>query len=294
MLDVATVLVTMFTYIDDFCKSERRLKRGPKPAMTDSEVITLSLFCELAGKPSHYDHIRYAEQWLASYFPRLIDRSRYERRLKALTGYINEVRTRLLRDVAVAPSDIHVLDSTPVPVITFRRAHRTPLFPEAAYGRCAARGMTYYGFKLHLVVDSQGIPIHFDLTPAHVADVTMTEEILADKSRGHTVLADKGYLSETLRRRLFDEYGIEFCTSRRGNQKEQLPHGEERLLNSWRQIVEVINGMLKEQFHLERTFAKTLAGLAVKVMNKLTALTFGIFLNRLFGKNPLAIASLVA
>jgi hypothetical protein len=151
MLDVATVLVTMFTYIDDFCKLRSVHKTGPKPEMTDSEIMTASLFTELAGIASECGQWRFVERWLEEYFPRLIDRSRYHRRRQALLASMNEVRNHVLKEVGLAVSDTHILDSTPVPVITFTRACYTPLFPEASFGYCAARKLCYFGFKLQLV-----------------------------------------------------------------------------------------------------------------------------------------------
>lgn len=294
MLNIATVLITMFTYIDDFCKQKAIIKPGPEEKMSDSEIITIALFCELSGKTSDYEHVRFTKQWLKDFFPCIIDRSRYSRRLKSLTGLINEVRIKVLKEIILELADLHILDSTPVPVIKFQRAHFTPLFPEANYGVCKARKMTYFGFKLHLVIDKQGIPLHFDLTPANINDNDMTEELLTVFSKGHTTLADKGYLSKEKQERLKKQYGIFLFTPKRRNQKDREPKAERKLINKWRQRIEIINGLLKDKFNLERTYAKTLRGLISKIMNKITAFTFGIFLNKLFNRNTLDISSLVS
>jgi len=284
----------MFTYIDDFCKSKQIIKRGPKPKMTDSEIITVSLFCELIGKESECEHINFIEQWLGDFFPHIIDRSRYSKRLKSLLKLINDVRIKVLNEIILELSDIHIIDSTPIPVIKFQRAHYTPLFPEAEYGYCAARKMTYYGFKLHLVTDKQGIPIHFDLTPANIHDSDMTEQLLSCSSQDRTVLGDKGYLSKKMQKKLRYLYNTNLFTPKRKNQKDREPKSERKLLNKWRQTIEIVNGMLKDKFNFERTYAKSLIGLAVRIMSKLTSFTFGIFLNKLFNRKTLDINSLVA
>jgi len=284
----------MFTYIDDYFKSKSIVKRGPRPKMTDSEVVTIVLFCELLGKNSEYEHINFTEQWLKDFFPHIIDRSRYSRRLKSLTRLINDIRVKVLDEIILALSDIHIIDSTPVPVMRFQRAHFTPLFPEANYGYCAARKMTYYGFKLHLVTDKQGIPILFDLTSANVEDRKIAQELLGKSSNNRLVLADKGYLSKALLQNLERLNNIKFHTPKRKNQKDRETKSERKLLNKWRQKIEIVNGLLKDKFSLERTYAKTLRGLVTKVINKLTAFTFGIFLNKLFGRKTLNINSLIA
>lgn len=294
MLDMATVLTTMFVYIDDFCKSQGRRLPGPRPTLADSEIVTIALFCELMGKSSDYEQVRFAGQWLRGYFPRMVDRSQYHRRRRGLTRLINRIRERTRDDISMETADVHVIDSTPIPVMSFRRAGFTPLFPEAAYGHCAARRMTYFGFKLHLVVDRNGIPIHFDLTPANVSDGSMSEEMLSVSSAGRTVLGDRGYLSGPVRERLLGRYGISLHTPSRQNQKRREPKAERRLLNGWRQIVEVVNCILKTTLDVERTLAKTLAGLVTRVTAKVAALTLAIYLNKLFRREPLAVASLVA
>ena len=291
MLTVATVLTTIFTHIDDYCKKYPSCKTGPKPKMSDSEIITLSIFCELSGKSSEYAHTRHAKQWLREYFPHMIDRSRYHRRIKILTPLINRVRVELLPFVADSLS-ICLTDSTPVPVITFQRACYTPLFGEASYGYCAARKMNYYGFKLHLVTNVDGIPIHFEMTPANVSDVSLVEETLS-VLRNCLVLADKGYISKTIQEKLLLTQGVELLCPLRKNQKDREKKSFRQHISKLRQMIETTNGMLKNRFSLEKTLAKTLLGLVARVVRKITAFTFGVFLNKQFGRNSLDIASLV-
>lgn len=291
MLDIATVLTTIFTYVDEYCKSHSSEKPGPTPKLTDSEIITIAIFCELMGKTSEYAHTRCVIHWLQHYFPRMIDRSRYHRRLKGLTKLINDVREAALPDIGTFL--IHILDSTPVPVLSFKRAGFTPLFPEASYGHCAAKSMTYYGFKLHLVTDVNGVPIYFDITPAHVSDVSIAGELLEKSSKSATVLADKGYISKELADMLLSSNNIDLWTPKRKNQSDREPRSERKYLSKLRQKIEIVNGILKEQFHLEHTLSKSLLGLVHRIVRKLAAFTFGILINKLNGRELLRVTSLV-
>lgn len=292
MLDIATVLTTIFTYVDEYCKSHAFEKPGPTPKLTDSEIITIAIFCELMGKTSEYAHTRCVIQWLQYYFPRMIDRSRYHRRLKGLTKLINDVREAVLPDIGTFLS-MHILDSTPVPVLSFKRAGFTPLFPEASYGHCVAKDMTYFGFKLHLVTDIDGVPIYFDITPANIPDVLIAEELLEKSSKNVTVLSDKGYISKELSDALLFFNNTDLWTPKRRNQSGREPKSERKYLSRLRQKIEIVNGILKEQFHLEHTLSKTLFGLVHRIIRKLTAFTFGILINKLNGRELLRITSLV-
>jgi hypothetical protein len=282
----------MFSCIDDFCKYQSvKSKKGPRSKMIDSEIITIALFCELIGKTSECEQVDFTKEWLKSYFPNMIDRSRYSRRVKYLMRSINDVRQKVLNEFTNMIRDIHVIDSTPIPVMRFSRAHFTPLFPEAGFGYCAAKRMTYYGFKLHLVVDSSGIPLHFDLTPANIADNQMTEELLAVSTRGQLAIGDKGYISETHRLELKQKFNINLITPRRNNQIIRETNSTRKAISKFRQIIEVVNGILKKKFSLEKVHAKTLKGLAVKVLSKITAYTFGIYLNMIHNINILKMSS---
>lgn len=292
MLDIATVLTIIFTYVDDYCKQNPIVKPGPKPKLSDSEIITISIFCELMGKTSECSHIRCVSQWLENYFPHMIDQSRYNRRLKNLTRLINNVRMVILSQIGSYLS-LQIVDSTPIPIISFKRAGFTPLFPEATYGYCAARNMSYYGFKLHLVTDIDGIPLHFDIAPANISDISITKEILEPISKNATVLADKGYISKDISIDLFENNQTDLWTPKRKNQKDKESKSVSKYLNAMRQKIEIVNGILKEQFQLEKTLAKTLTGLVSRIMRKITAFTFGILINKLNGRDLLHISSII-
>jgi hypothetical protein len=60
--------------------------------------------------------------------------------------------------------------------------------------------------KLHLLCATNRVPISYQLTPANVADVCLTEELIAEAALGDGVarrlLADLAYSSEDLREAL--------------------------------------------------------------------------------------------
>ena len=66
------------------------------------------------------------------------------------------------------PSAIyHVMDTTLVPAIVRVRASRRGLFcGQASFGRSASKTEWVYGFKVALVVDSDGVITAFGLAPA--------------------------------------------------------------------------------------------------------------------------------
>jgi hypothetical protein len=67
----------------------------------------------------------------------------------------------------------------------------------------------------------------------------------------------------------------------------------DQLLKRARRLLETVIDQLKEHFALERTRARTLLGLRVRVGAKLTAHTLAVALNQRFGYDLLALKALV-
>lgn len=67
-----------------------------------------------------------------------------------------------------------------------------------------ALGRSRGGFstKLHALVDTQGRPLHVELTPGQQHESTVAEAIIADHARGKAFIADTGYDSDAIRAQL--------------------------------------------------------------------------------------------
>ena len=168
---------------------------GYRSDFSDSEVITLTLVAELIGMDEEQAFLAYVKRNHRALFPRLPERSRYNRRRRALIEATNRIRGALMQLVpgrlAPAERDLCVVDSLPVPVVGFHHArgsHRW--YGEASYGYVASKKLTIFGYKLHLLITHRGLILDFVLAPAHHADGALTEQLLIDK-RWLTVLGDK-------------------------------------------------------------------------------------------------------
>ena len=132
-----------------------------------------------------------------------------------------------------------------------------------------------YGVKLHLLCATNGVPISYELTPANVAEVRLTEELLAEANLGddlaRRLFGDLAYRSEALGHALA-ECGISLVTERADQ------HGQ-------RQRIEIALSSLKRAFGLDGTLATTLVGLASRIAPKMIcAYTYGFQVDRLLGR----------
>jgi hypothetical protein len=130
--------------------------------------------------------------------------------------------------------------------------------------------------KLHLLCATNRVPISYELTPANVAEVSLTEELLAEAKLGEEVarrlLGDLAYRSQELGEELA-EAGIALVTSEASARRPGL-----------RQQIEIAFSTLKRVFGLGETLAKTLVGFATRIAAKITAYTYAFLVNRMMGR----------
>lgn len=292
------VLTVIFYYVDECYQqvSQWAQRSGPKPTFSDSEIITLTLVNQMVidSETAWYKFVKRNHKAL---FPQLIERSRYHRRSKSLFKLTNLIRQMLLRYLEVDRQQWHLIDSMPVPVCGYTRAGRTHQFAaqfgvshDALYGYCAAKELHFYGFRLHMLVTTQGIIAHFVLAPGSHHDVTVAAELLETYRPGILVGADKGYTG--LAKRLVHPSDYQLIVQSKANQAANTSL-EKEFLAGFRQLIETTNAQLSEQFNVVYTRAKSAWGLMSRLVHKLTAHTLAIYLNALAGRPLLAIKSII-
>jgi hypothetical protein len=269
---------------------------GPRSQFSDSEVITLTLVAELVSLDDETVFLAYVARNHRALFPLLPDRSRYNRRRRALSEAVNTIRRHILgRLLALLPPDdrpLCVLHCLPGRVVGFHHAKgRHRWYGWATYGYNATKQQTIYGFKLHLLTTADGIITDFAFAPAHYSDGAFTDQLLRDKA-DLLVLGDKAYINALLQGELQELHGVTLLTPHRANQHEQLPAGLTRLVNHFRQMIETINSQLAGQFNIETNKAKCMSGLVARLQAKLAAHTLGLYLNLLTGQPLRALAAL--
>ncbi len=297
--DFADFCLVTLILIDDLLEQlPADLKpRGERSACSNSELLTMVLVEECMGWDEETEAI---SQWQShrDLFPHVPDRTRFNRRRRALTDALLVIRQRLLTQLDYAQDRYLVIDSLPVPVIGFH------LVPGAAsarywrnagadYGRVTTKKQTIFGYKLHLVVTLTGVIRNFSLAAASAHDSTIAPELLGEEW-DRVVLGDKGYISAPLAQALQAERQVRLVTPLRSNQTPQRDPAFTRLLNGMRQVIETVNDQLADQFRIGKNHAHTFGGLCARLASKLTAHTICLYINRLLGKaDALQIKALV-
>jgi hypothetical protein len=191
VVDCDTFLVTVYTLIDDWYQvhaaPSKPRRRGHRPEMSDSEILTLWVCQQWLGW-SDRQFLAYVTRHWRSYFPRLLVQSSYNRRTRDLAGCLVQVIGHLARLLGETEAPYQVLDGVPVPLARIARGRRHRLFAEdeAAIGRGGVDRRWYYGVKLLLAVQADGVVTGFVVGPASTEERWLLEALLcwrADPAR---------------------------------------------------------------------------------------------------------------
>lgn len=91
VIDLDTFLVALYTIVDDLYQQHaapaKPRRPGPRPVMSDSEVLTLAL-CQQWGGRSERAFLRSVRQHWRAYFPRVLSQSAYNRRCRDMAGVL--------------------------------------------------------------------------------------------------------------------------------------------------------------------------------------------------------------
>jgi Transposase DDE domain len=296
-LDLDTFLTAVYTIVDDLYRERLAAavghRPGPPPALSDSEVLALSVCAEWGPWDSERGFWRFARQRLRHLFPRLVDQSEFNRRRRSLYPSLAAIQRAVAERLGAHLERERLLDTKPVAVMVLKRHDDRGLAfdGKAAVGWCQTKRQYYYGFKLVLALTLDGVIVRYDLVPANVDDREAAAEVLEPGCR---YWADKGFFGRECQREWAESEGAAVWAEPPRSALGAWPRAFAYLAHRLRQLIEVVNAQLQGQFAIERTLAKTLWGLVTRVQAKLTAHTLGVYLNVLSGQPPLALKTLVA
>jgi hypothetical protein len=285
--DLDTLATALYARTDDLLKShpERvpsRPRVGIVPQISDAELVTMSVMQALLGFTSEARWLRHASEHLRHLFPYLPQQPGYNKRLRRLAGTLNWLTGMLARDTSIWTDDVWVVDSTPVECARSRdTVKRSDLAGWAEYGYCASHSRYFWGLRLHLVATLHGLPIGFALTGAKaderqvLLDLLHDDPTLAASRPGQILIADKNYYGRDFEADLASQ-GIRLLRRARKGEPER---SGGRFFRPLRQTVESIYDTLKGQLDLEQHGGHTTAGVLVRVLQRMLALTSAIWHN---------------
>jgi hypothetical protein len=211
-------------------------------------------------------------------FPYLPTPSAYNKRLRRAAPLV----ALAIQDVAThTPSwhdQLRLVDSTPVPCAASRETvKRSALAGHAGYGYCKSHHRFFWGFRLYVLAGPDGLPVAWCLATPKLGEREVVAALL-DHERGRlrlglVILADKGFAGRDFEQ-LVAAHGAVLLRPDRADEPRR--RGS---LGRWRQWIESTFDTLKDQLSLERHGGRTLAGVVVRVAQRLLALATAIWWN---------------
>jgi len=285
----------MFAVVDLFCANlPDKRRRGPKKKYSDSTIVKIDMLLHLTGKRGETEILREIKRHYRHYFDKLPDQSRLWYRIRDAMPIINRFRWALRDWLGVSHQELLIVDSHPIPVAVKNSRWGTGNgFDLATGGYCASKKLSFYGFKLGMVITAHGIPDVYDLFPAAPNDTMIVEELI-DHLNDRFLLGDKGFINDERRQKRFDEQRLWFITYRRQNMQQKNSFWEQHALKKHRSLIETVFSQIDGHMHIQSTNAKTDIGLAKRVSGIMTAFTLGIFLNYKLNRPLLKVKELFA
>jgi hypothetical protein len=288
------ILTVTFVLIDDECQvlgeqfmPQRKYAPSGEPHFHDSEVITLALFGEMVFGGDEAKLLHFIRQYHLELFPHLVDNSRFNRRRQALAALMEAIRCRL-RDQwrlrhPLEPEEVslRLVDSAPIPICTYTRGRRCQSIPlewrDEWFGVCASKKSKFFGPRCHMTVMLDQMIDSWLLAPGSYEDRKPLIALLEER-QGLGLITDKGYVSEELDERLWATGEHLLLCLKRQNQKEQWPHGIQRILGRLRHGIETAFSILTTVFALAAPHSRSLSGLIARITTKILAHTLSFFL----------------
>lgn len=264
-------IIALYCIVDDMLKGLRH-REDSRIRVSDSEVITTA-FVAVLYFGGHLDNAR-SFMKLKGYVPKMLDKSRYSRRLHRLSELLLTIFFQLgqhLKDLAGA-SD-YVLDSFPVAVCQNVRIQRCRILKgKQWHGRCASLAQFFYGVRVQ-VLTWKGVPVEFCLMPGRENDYGVLQRLPFHVAPESAIYMDASYTHYQTEDVAFEAEALHLMIGRRGNSIRPDSPSRRFLKETMRKRIETTFSELKAKM-LRSIHAVTQQGFLLKVALFVIAFAF--------------------
>jgi hypothetical protein len=260
---------------------------GPAGLISDHELIALAVAQAATGICSDRQFLGVIERLLPGWFPHLPDQTQYNRRLRRLAPWITTVQLGVAE--WLAEGQIRLVDGTLIACANYPGCQRKSEFAgHASYGYCPSKSLFVWGMRLVLITDIKGTPVGYDLVGPKTGQERDSAWELACAQPDSFLFADGGFWGAEYQRTM-RLIGVTLITpdKHKLGARPAVEIAKARI----RLVAESVFSNLKGQMRLDQHLAKTPAGLAQRIAQRVLALTLAIFINILTGRPPRALAA---
>lgn len=268
---MVTKTVAIYVFFDDILKSMNH-KEAESRKTTDAEIITVVLVAAQYFGGNIEKSLCFVRS--TALMPDMLSKSRFNRRVHKIGELISE----LFLHVGQAVKEMNIgttycIDSFPVNVCQNIRITNSRIVQGKEYrGYCASKRCYFYGFKVRMIVTSNGIPVEFTFTAGSKHDLDGLKQLPVILPQGSDMLADSAYTDYMMEQMLADN-GIRLLAARKKNSKHPHEPCTEYLIATGRKRVETTFSDIAK-YMPKKIHAVTDKGFLIKIIAFIWAYTF--------------------
>jgi hypothetical protein len=280
MLPTEDLFVYVYVVVDDAIAAGTIAipsRPGPVPACSDGELLTIVLVRHLLGRRSEAGFLAEVARDWGQLFPVLPHQSEFNRRVRWLWGAFEQLRAGLA--AGLPGDDCQQVDTSALPVKHTSRVRGPDGWTgpgndlAARFGRDAAHGEWFYGFRLAVKADLQSRIVRaWGIVPAAVNERDVAEDLLQTGPPPRDLLVDKGFRGAAFAAAQAARGTAVLIPPAQG-QRLAMPPLLRKIIAEWRNRIETTFGEITELMGLTRHGAHTFWGLLTRTAATIAAHT---------------------
>ncbi|PVD52515.1 IS982 family transposase [Terrimonas sp.] len=270
-------IIGIYCIIDDILKGIGH-REDERRRVSDSEVITTALASALYFG-GHLDNAR-GFMKMTKLVPKMLDKSRFNRRLHSVSELVFPMFWQLGNELKnIAGASEHVIDSFPVALCDNIRISRCKLLKgEQWRGRQSSMRRYFYGVKVQVMINTQGILVEFGFVPGCESDVQALKKLPMAVTPESKIYGDPSYTNYQAEDGIKEAEFIELMICRKSNSKRPDQPWIRFIKDYMRKGIETTFSQIKALF-LRKIHAVTFKGVLIKLVMFILAFTLNNLTN---------------
>lgn len=244
--------IAIYTIIDDLLKELGHIEPEHR-SVSDAELITTSLISALYFYGNQEKGICFMRS--TKLIGKMLSKSRFNRRLHMIRDLIVDLffqLSKMIKELNIKSE--YIIDSFPVATCDNMRISSSKLLQGDIYrGRKASMRRYFYGFNIHVLVTTEGIPVEYTFLPGSRHDSEALKQMPFNLAENSIIYADSGYTNYVIEDMLNDADKIELLVARKSNSTRKREPYIEYIIETMRKRVETtfseISSMLPKKIH---------------------------------------------
>ena len=270
-------IIGIYCIIDDILKGIGH-REDERRRVSDSEIITTAVVSALYFG-GHLDNAR-GFMKMTKMVPQMLDKSRFNRRLHLVGDLVFSMFWQLGHDLkSMAGASEYVIDSFPVAVCDNIRISRCKLLKGKQWrGKQSSMRRYFYGVKVQVMINAQGIPVEFGFVPGCESDVQALKKLPLAVAPESKIYGDSAYTDYQAEDDMKEAEMIDLMICRKSNSKRPDEPWIRFIKEYMRKGIETSFSEIKALF-LRKIHAVTFKGFLLKIVMFILAFTLNKLTN---------------